>query len=208
MQRSITPKDANRLRSLEKIVANGQKTFLKVGSALKEIRDSKLYRATHRSFVAYAEERFGFKRRYAYYLIESSDAVQDSEQSVHHGAQIENERQARELAKAPAEKQQEVVDEAEKIADERGTKVTAKIVSEARKKVVQGEIVDDDDVNEVSDDGAEDEYEECGDEYEDVEEPQDTGRMSKLRTFVSELAEHELVTVRDWIEARMEDHHA
>jgi hypothetical protein len=45
------------------------------GDALREIRDSRLYRATHTSFEAYCTERFGFSRSTAYRLMEQEKAI-------------------------------------------------------------------------------------------------------------------------------------
>ncbi|MEL6108121.1 MAG: DNA N-6-adenine-methyltransferase [Planctomycetota bacterium] len=125
--------ETERFKQLEGIVDRGLKTFIKVGAALKEIRDNKFYRTTHRSFAAYVEDRFGFKRTYAHNLIESADAVEN----VQHAEQIANARQAVEVAKAPEELQSEVVDRAVEIAEERDTKPTAAIFAEARDEVVQ-----------------------------------------------------------------------
>lgn len=109
---AMTHEEANELKTLERVIERGMSTFVEVGNALKTIRDDKLYREEYKTFERYVEDRWQFKRRYAYNLIESAEAVEN----VHHGAQKlpANERQARELHKAPPEKRaeiwQEVVD--------------------------------------------------------------------------------------------------
>ncbi len=47
--------------------------FYKAGQALKALRDKKLYRSTHPTFEAYCQDRFGFKRRHPYRLIQASE---------------------------------------------------------------------------------------------------------------------------------------
>src|SRR5512139_3559133 len=54
-----------RIIELEKIIEQGQQTFIEVGRALMEIRDQRLYRGTHATFEAYCRERWGWTRDYA-----------------------------------------------------------------------------------------------------------------------------------------------
>jgi hypothetical protein len=200
----ISESDATKLRQLEKVVEKGKRAFIEVGNALREIRDSKLYKATHGTFAAYVEERFSFKRAYAYQLIETADAIPKVSTTV----DIANQRQAREIAKAPPEHQQEVVDRAVEIAEERGKKPTAAIIAEARKEVVAEFVPEDIGPDEI-------------DEYEDVEddelpvrnEPKNLvsfsvcrnefrvadNRMSFVREVIAELEEHELALLKEWL---------
>lgn len=62
--------DTGRLAQLERIVEDGVEQFVAVGEALREIRDSRLYKSTHDTFSAYVEERFGFTARWARALIQ------------------------------------------------------------------------------------------------------------------------------------------
>ncbi|WP_436716403.1 hypothetical protein U8335_02325 [Roseiconus lacunae] len=135
MVKSISQTDANDLERLEAIVHRGKKTFIKVGNALSEIRDRKLYQASHKTFAAYVEDRFGFKRHNAYQLIDAAAAAKN----VEHVQQIDNARQAAEVAKAPKEKQTEVVERAAEIATDTGKPLTAKVLSEARAEVCPDE---------------------------------------------------------------------
>lgn len=119
-------------KKLEAVVDAGQQTFVEVGNALKELRDEKLYRDTHKTFDAYVQERFGIKKSQAYNLIDAAGVTEN----VHNCGQISNEGQARELAKAPPEQQQAVVDKAAEIAESTGKKVTAATIKQAREEVV------------------------------------------------------------------------
>lgn len=193
---AISKSDANNLAKLERVVEKGRKAFLEVGNALKEIRDGKLYRATHKTFAAYVEDRFEIKRHYAMNLIQAADVAEN----VDNCQQIEFESHAREVAKAPPEKQQAVVDRAEVIAEERGKKPTAAIVAEARKEVL-AEIVDEDEYEDVDD-----QDEEPGSglqvSFKDIENDfrLADNRMDFVRDLLSELEEHEIVLLRAWLE--------
>jgi hypothetical protein len=46
------------LTAAETIIREGLEKFIEVGQALAEIRDRRLYRATHRTFEEYAHERW------------------------------------------------------------------------------------------------------------------------------------------------------
>lgn len=49
----------------EQIIKDGLNTFLNVGHALAQIRDHRLYRATHQTFEKYCRERWDFGKSYA-----------------------------------------------------------------------------------------------------------------------------------------------
>jgi hypothetical protein len=48
---------------------------LEVGNAIREIRDSKLYKETHSTFEEYCWERWGWKRAHAYRQIEVAETA-------------------------------------------------------------------------------------------------------------------------------------
>lgn len=125
MSTDLTTVDRSRLRALEKVVDEGVATFVKVGQALKEIRDTKLYRGTHKSFEAYIEDRWEMSRPRAYQLIESAEV--GGNLSTSGRQKLASERQARELAKAPPEQQEEIWEE----VTESTEKPTAKDVKKA-----------------------------------------------------------------------------
>lgn len=89
--------DFGRLKACENVIQSGMATFVAVGMALAEIRDSQLYLAAHHSFDAYCRERWNMAARTAYQTIESGRIVRalgDVGSSL-------NESQARVLATVP-----------------------------------------------------------------------------------------------------------
>lgn len=79
-----------RLAELEQTIERGLATFIEVGQALLEIRDSRLYRESHGTFEDYCRERWGFSRQRGHQLIEAAE--------VSTVVDVANEAQARELA--------------------------------------------------------------------------------------------------------------
>jgi len=65
-----------RLTSLENIIANNQYRFFDIGKALKEIRDTRLYKLTlFETFEAYAKNRWDMARSQVYRLIDAFNVV-------------------------------------------------------------------------------------------------------------------------------------
>lgn len=65
-----------RLTSLENIIANNQYRFFDIGKALKEIRDTRLYKLTlFETFEAYAKKRWDMGRSQVYRLIDGYNVV-------------------------------------------------------------------------------------------------------------------------------------
>jgi hypothetical protein len=91
---ALAPAERARLAELEHVVDAGLQTFVDVGRALLEIRDGRLYRATHPTFERYLDERFGISRSRGYRLI---DAARVAELVSPTGDIPANEAQAREL---------------------------------------------------------------------------------------------------------------
>ncbi|PSB31365.1 hypothetical protein [Chlorogloea sp. CCALA 695] len=52
-----------------------ERAYYEAGSALRELKDKRLYRSTHRTFDAYCQERFGLSSRHSYRLIEAANVV-------------------------------------------------------------------------------------------------------------------------------------
>ena len=50
--------ERSKLRKLESVVAEGISSFVVVGEALKEIRDAKLYRESHKTFEKYVDDKW------------------------------------------------------------------------------------------------------------------------------------------------------
>jgi hypothetical protein len=77
----------SRLETLESIIERGLTTFVEVGKALMEIRDSRLYREQHPTFENYVKARWGFTKQWAYQQIEAAEIcaeVKTSLPSVEH----------------------------------------------------------------------------------------------------------------------------
>lgn len=83
------------LTQLEAVIERGLSTFIEVGSALMEIRDSRLYRETHATFEDYCRVRWGWSRRYANMNIAAAEVTKVLGTMVPNPA---TERQARELS--------------------------------------------------------------------------------------------------------------
>jgi hypothetical protein len=106
MGTELTTTEAKRLSELEKRIKQG------LGDArfcLLAIRDEKLYQTKFKSFEAYCKETWDISRSRAYQLIEAAEVAKDLSTN---GRQITSERQARELARVPQEKREEVFDKA------------------------------------------------------------------------------------------------
>lgn len=67
--------EISRLAKCEEVIDRGLHTFVDVGNALLEIRDSRLYRETYSTFEDYCKERWGWARNYANKLIASAEVV-------------------------------------------------------------------------------------------------------------------------------------
>ena len=89
----LASSEAARLAELEAIVDSGLDTFVTVGRALAEISTGRLYRATHGTFVAYAQDRFGIGKSHAYRMISAAKVAE----AVSPIGDITTESQAREL---------------------------------------------------------------------------------------------------------------
>lgn len=88
-------RDAKRLAELEVVIEGGIQSFVAVGEALLEVRDSRLYRTGYETFEAYCKGRWQFTDRRARQLMEATEAVK----ALPTGTVVPvNEAQARELA--------------------------------------------------------------------------------------------------------------
>lgn len=98
--------ESERLINLETIIEHGLQTFVEVGNALMEIRDSRLYRATSGTFEDYCRERWGMVASRARQLIGAAETVRNIESVTIVTPQ--NEAQARPLAPLSPQQQAEV----------------------------------------------------------------------------------------------------
>jgi hypothetical protein len=90
----------SRLAALEEVIERGLGTFVEVGEALTEIRDSRLYQDTHGTFERYCRERWGISRPRAYELIGAATVVRELS-GMPDRPLPQNARQATEIARIP-----------------------------------------------------------------------------------------------------------
>jgi len=131
LSKRLNPEERKALKRCERIIVKGAAEFVRVGLALREIRDRRLYRETHSTFEDYCLARFDFRRAHGYRLIEEATAVAELQMSPI-GDKIalpENEGQARELAAVLTEMRVEVMRLAAIKAG--GKRLTAKLIREA-----------------------------------------------------------------------------
>lgn len=125
----MTLAEINRLGELEQVVETGLTVFVKVGNALLEIRDSRLYRQQFPTFEAYCRERWGLSRPRAYQLLEAAAVVGNL--NCLPMVDTISERQARPLTRLEPEVQREVWKEV--LAETPHEEITAKVVEEKAK---------------------------------------------------------------------------
>jgi len=91
-----------RLDELELVINKNMRAFYEIGTALKEIRDSRLYKDVlgYDTFEDYCRERWDFGRHYANYQIGATQVLENL-QDGNHGYQTfpTSERQARPLTR-------------------------------------------------------------------------------------------------------------
>lgn len=75
MSDELAPNEAQALADAETTIEQGYAGFLKVGLALANIRDQKLYRATHTTFADYCDQRWHLGKTHAYRLIEAGEVA-------------------------------------------------------------------------------------------------------------------------------------
>lgn len=97
---ALTTLETEQLQSLEGRIQHGWTAFLDVGEALLTVRDARLYRASHASFEAYCEERWGWSKSHANRLISAFEVQQ---QLAPHGVTLRSEATARPLTTLPPE---------------------------------------------------------------------------------------------------------
>lgn len=131
---------SDRLSDLEAAIAEARTAIDRaettVGAALREIRDNRLYKATHKSFGAYCLERWELSRSHAYRLIDQVSVVENLSPTGDSPVAVSapTERQARELAGLAPDKQREVWTAA--VVSAPGGRPTAAHVRAARRRVV------------------------------------------------------------------------
>lgn len=126
----LTPAESVRFKELDTIVTKGIKSFQEVGNALLEISDSLLYRETHSTFEEFVEDRYQTAVQRAYQLCEAAEVCNSLPKKCL--PMVDNERQARALAKAPAADRPKVL----KSVSRKGP-VTAKAIKEETLRITR-----------------------------------------------------------------------
>jgi hypothetical protein len=135
-QTGLTKRERGDFARAERTIAQGLKSFIEVGMALKEIRDKRLYREHYRTFEAYVAERWDLSRPRAYELCAASTVVADLSGIPDIRLLPENEAQANPLTwlKAPKHRRQ-AWKMALRMANASGQPVTARHVEAAVMKI-------------------------------------------------------------------------
>lgn len=101
---ALSLQESQRLADCEKIIESGFQTFVDVGNALLEIRDSRLYRQDFDTFEEYCRERWKMTKPHAHRLICAAETVANL---VPVGTVPTTERQVRPLSKLAPDQQRE-----------------------------------------------------------------------------------------------------
>lgn len=130
---ALSDGEAAQLTNCERIIERGINTFATVGDALWQIREQRLYRATHATMDAYLRERWGMSRQHASRQIHAAAtarALRDSPILSPIGDKVgpTNEAQTRPLPRDNPDKAAQIWDKAVQKA---GGQPTAKQVAEA-----------------------------------------------------------------------------
>jgi hypothetical protein len=121
----ISLPESARLVTLEKTISSGLQTFVAVGEALMEIRDSRLYRVEHATFEEYCKVKWDFTDNFARRMIRGAEVVENIK-TVPIGTLPQSESQTRPLAKLKPKQQAEVWQKA--VERSGGQQPTAKVV--------------------------------------------------------------------------------
>lgn len=118
--------------------------FYEAGSALRAIKQKRLYRSTHKTFEGYCIERFGFSRRHPYRLIDAAfvvdnlcpDGTQNSLETSRMQILPTSKRQVRDLVNLEPEQQREIWQGAVFVADGKvpSSRIVKSIVEQLKEK--------------------------------------------------------------------------
>lgn len=129
--------EVTRLAHCERVIERGLSTFVTVGAALWEIREAKLYRASHGTIETYVRERWGISRQHAGRLMTAAAtarALRDAPEMEPRGyiLEPETEKQVRPLTSLEPEQAAEAWGRA---VDAAGGQPTAQQVAQAAAEV-------------------------------------------------------------------------
>lgn len=128
------------LKELVSIVNRCAQTMIEAGTALRNIRERKLWRGSHKSFDAFVKAEWGYGSDYANKMIASSEVSQKLNTivvSTPKALEITKESQLRELTSVPTKHLPKVIATAAKIAGD--DPITAKDIKQAREEVLATE---------------------------------------------------------------------
>ncbi len=137
--RVIATENKKRHDELCRLVKADSPALMRIARYLFELETLEVYSQSHRTFAAFVAEELGFEKSHAYRLIDAAKVEANLSPIGENITKPQTESQYREVAKAPPEKQVEVVRKAAEVAAKENRKPTAKDY----KKVV-GELVFDD----------------------------------------------------------------
>jgi hypothetical protein len=122
-----------RLEELEALVDDARQVFTKSAAALYEIREGKLWKLNPDyealSFAEYCHTRFPWARDYAYKMAKAGEIIKSLPEQI--STIVENESQAREVAKVPEARRERVVKAAAEKAESEGKPLAARHIAEA-----------------------------------------------------------------------------
>ena len=72
----LNQQERKSLAACEKTITANIRAFVKVGEALRAIRDGRLYRESYKTFEAYCRDRWDFTRTHGYRLISASETME------------------------------------------------------------------------------------------------------------------------------------
>ena len=108
MSTDLTTNDDQRLVECEEKIDRSLRSFVDIGDALLEIRESRLYRNSHQNFEQYCQIRWNITKSRANQLISASRLVGNLENEDENGVLPSSESVARELQRVDADRQHEV----------------------------------------------------------------------------------------------------
>ena len=124
----ITTQEASRRKVLEKTIAKGIGTVIKVGEALIEIKESRLYRDKFKNFAEYCDKKWGFTRMRAHQLIEAATVQKELPEDVKKFYTKTSQLNA--LAELPKEERAAAAKEIIESVKTKGGKITADVIKQ------------------------------------------------------------------------------
>jgi hypothetical protein len=133
----LTPAERSDLGRLEDVIGEGLDSFERVGKALAEVHDRKLYRGGHKTWDDYCRLRWGVQRAYAYRLMTASAVVEGLAALSPIGDKLPaTESQARPLGQLPEDARKTVWDAA--VNEAGGQQPTASRVEALTRQALAG----------------------------------------------------------------------